>query len=236
MFQKCSDKKKFGLWGFQDFVSIFCLTVPENFGEEHFCVALMFWYQIFMDNRGIRILSIVLSHSALKLRGGTLMCFRNVLVSKIFWVIGVSGFCLFFCLTLPKNFVGEPFFVSEFFGHRKTLCTIVISRFFVENFLSHSAAKFRGGTVQCFRKFWVSKNFMHKKGLSLISVEFFVSQCSILRGGTLSCFRTVLVSKNFLDSRGIRILSIFFRLTVPKNFLGELLCVSELFWYQKNFG
>ena len=57
VFQKCSDKKNFGLWGFQDFVSIFCLTVPENFGEEHFCVALMFWYQIFMDNRGIRILS-----------------------------------------------------------------------------------------------------------------------------------------------------------------------------------
>ena len=79
---------------------------------------------------------IFLSHSAKKLRGGTLMYFRNVLVSKIFWVIGLSGFCLF---------------------------------------LSHSAEKIRGGTIQFFRNFRVSKHHKHKKGISLISVEFFVS-------------------------------------------------------------
>ena len=43
--------------------------------------------------------------------------------------------------------------------------------------LSHSTEKFRWGTVGCFRKFRASQNFMHKKGLSLNSVEKFLSQC-----------------------------------------------------------
>ena len=46
-----------------------------------------------------------------------------------------------------------------------------VSRFFVENFLSHSTEKFRWGTLRCLRKFRVSQNFMHKKGISLNFVE-----------------------------------------------------------------
>ena len=38
-----------------------------------------------------------------------------------------------------------------------------------------STEKFRWGTLRCFRKFRVSKNFMHKKGTSLFSVEIFLS-------------------------------------------------------------
>ena len=41
----------------------------------------------------------------------------------------------------------------------------------VEIFLSHSTEKFRWGTLRCFRKFRVSQIFMHKKGISLNSVE-----------------------------------------------------------------
>ena len=54
-----------------------------------------------------------------------------------------------FCLTIPKNFVGEPFGVSENFWYRKSLWIRGgkgVSRFSVENFLSHSAEKFRRGT------------------------------------------------------------------------------------------
>ena len=53
-----------------------------------------------------------------------------------------------FCLTVPKNFVREHFGVSENFGYRQFLCIIElggggVSRFFVENFLSHSNKEFR---------------------------------------------------------------------------------------------
>ena len=39
-----------------------------------------------------------------------------------------------------------------------------VSLFSVDNFLSHSAEKFRGGSLQGFRKFSVSKNFRHNRG------------------------------------------------------------------------
>ena len=42
--------------------------------------------------------------------------------------------------------------------------------------------------------------------------------------------------EKFLDNRGITILSNFFCLTVPKNFVGEPFCVSENYWYGKNYG
>ena len=54
----------------------------------------------------------------------------------------------------------------------------VVSKFYVESFLSQSAKKFRRGTrnpsVLCFRKFLVAKIFMDKKGgVSQFSVENF---------------------------------------------------------------
>ena len=54
-----------------------------------------------------------------------------------------------------------------------------VSRFCVENFLSHSAEKIRRGTLRCFKKFRVSKNFMHKRGdwgIAILRRKFFVSQ------------------------------------------------------------
>ena len=56
-----------------------------------------------------------------------------------------------FCLTSPKNFVEEPFCVSENFWYRKRLgiregAGITI---FCQNFLSHSAEKNRRGTLLC---------------------------------------------------------------------------------------
>ena len=62
---------------------------------------------------------VVLSHSAEKLNGGTLLC----CVSETFWYRknlwrrggrgGVSPFSVnFFCLTVPKSSVGESFSIS----------------------------------------------------------------------------------------------------------------------------
>ena len=129
----------------------------------------------FLDNRRIRLLYIFLSHTAQKLRGGTLLCFRNVPITKKFWIVGVSGFCLDFLSHSARKLRG-----GTLMGFRNVLVSKVfwirgVSGFCL--FLSHSAAKFHGGTIQYFRKFWVSKNFIQKKGLSLVSVEFFVSQC-----------------------------------------------------------
>ena len=54
------------------------------------------------------------------------------------------------CLTIPKNIVGEPFFVSQNLWYGKNLWIIrgggVVSRFSVK-FFSHTADKFRSGTL-----------------------------------------------------------------------------------------
>ena len=68
--------------------------------------------------------------------------------------------------------------------------------------LSHSTKKFRWGTVRCFRKFRVSQNFMHKRGISLNSVEKFLSHSADKIRRTLLCFERILVSKIFKQRRG----------------------------------
>ena len=48
---------------------------------------------------------------------------------------------------MDEKFRGHPFNVSESLGYRKNLYIIGVSQVSVENFLSHSAEKFRGGTL-----------------------------------------------------------------------------------------
>ncbi len=84
----------------------------------------------------------------------------------------------FFCLTLPEEFVGEPISVSLFLGIDKFIASEFMSRFSVENFLSHSAEKIRRGTLLCFREFLVSKTFLEKRGLG--EYQEFPSKCFCL--------------------------------------------------------
>ena len=90
----------------------------------------------------------------------------------------------------------------------------------------------------CFRKFWVSKNFMPKRGISPFSIENLLSHSTEkFRRGTLLCC----VSENFKKfiQTSIRpLISVFyakgyhdfpskiFRLTMPKSFIGEPFSVS----------
>ena len=61
----------------------------------------------------------------------------------------------------------------------------------------------RWGTLRCFRKFRVPQNFMHKKGISLNSVEKFLSHSAEkFREGILFFLRKFLVSKSFMDEKG----------------------------------
>ena len=74
----------------------------------------------FMHKKGISLNSVekFLSHSADKIRRRTLLCFERILLSKIFKQRRgeASRFWrIFFYLTGPKNFAGEPFCVSENF-------------------------------------------------------------------------------------------------------------------------
>ena len=99
-----------------------------------------------------------------------------------------------FCPEGPKNIVSCPFCVSDFFWYGKNLWIRDrgwgVSRFSVENSLTHSAKKFCGGTIQCFTKLRVSKNFMHKKRISLFSLDFFLSHSvEKIRKGTLPVWK-----------------------------------------------
>ena len=71
-----------------------------------------------------------------------------------------------FCLTVPKNFVVEPFSPSLFSGIEKTYASEGLSRLSVENFFSHSGEKFRRGTFRCccFSYILVAKRYMDKTG------------------------------------------------------------------------
>ena len=107
-----------------------------------------------------------------------------------------------------------------------------VSRLFVQNFLSHSTEKFRWGTLRCIRKIRVAKNFMHKKEISLNSVEISLSHSpDKIRTRTLLCFERILVSKSFKQRRGKLhgFVENFFYLTGPKKLRqGTILCFRKI--------
>ena len=86
-----------------------------------------------------------LSHRTQKLHGRTLPYFKKIMVSKIFMEKGRREYHGFpsnvFCLTVPKNFVEEPFGVSKKFWYRKVLWIrgVGVSPASVNFFLSHKA-------------------------------------------------------------------------------------------------
>ena len=85
-----------------------------------------------------------------------MLCFRKFPVTNFMDKRG-GGYQDFpskiFCLTVLKNFVEEPFCVSQNFWYQKKLCIRGkgrrkgVSRISVENFLSRSTEKFRRGTL-----------------------------------------------------------------------------------------
>ena len=132
----------------------------------------------------------------------------EIFLIEIFHPIGGShhAFVEFFLShrTETKSFVKEPFCFPENFWYRKIFWIRGgISRFSVEIFMSHSAEKFRKGILLFFRKFGVSKNFMHNRGYNVSCVEKFLSQSADkIRRRTLLCFRRILLPKIFKQRRG----------------------------------
>ena len=189
-----------------------------------------------------------MSQSAEKFRRGTFLCFRKSLVSKNVRDKRGGGYhdfpSKFFCLTVPKNFVVEPFGVSEYFWYRKILCIrggkggrITTS---VEKFLSHSAEKYRRGTLYCVINFGYRKSLCFRglchdfpsKIFCLTLPKHFVEET----------FSAVLqkfpVAKKFLDNGGGEYQdfpSKIFCLTVPEISVGESFTVALLSGTEKSW-
>ena len=95
-----------------------------------------------------------------------------------------------FCLTVPKNFVGEPFNVPLISGNEKFhasegYVTIFRRKFFVSQCRKTS---YGNPSVLCFRKFLVAKKFMDKRegDISRFSSGIFLSHSAKkIRRGTL---------------------------------------------------
>ena len=85
-----------------------------------------------------------------------------------------------FCHTVPKKSLGNHSVFHKISDRNKIFMDkrgggITIFR---RKLLVSQCRKIWWASLQCFRKFGVSKNFMHNKGVSQFSVEnFFVSQC-----------------------------------------------------------
>ena len=124
----------------------------------------------------------------------SLLCFRKIRVAKNFTDKrgggGVSRFSVeFFCLTVPKNFVGNPsvlcfrnFPLAKKFMDKRAMG---VSRFSVEIFCLTVPKKFVGEpySVSLIR---VSKSFMLQRVMSRFSVEIFLSHSAEkIRRGTL---------------------------------------------------
>ena len=93
-----------------------------------------------------------------------------------------------FRLTVPKNFVEEPFFVSQNFWYRKKIIDKRgggVSRFSVKNFLSHSAKKFRRGTLQCVTNFGYRKILCFRELCHDFVSKFFCLSAEKFHRGTL---------------------------------------------------
>ena len=94
--------------------------MPKNFVGQPFRVSLISVIEKFYASEGYVLIFCrnFLSHSAEKLRRGTLLCCvsENFRSPKTLWIRGGRDNQEFpskiFCLTVPKIFVGEPFSVS----------------------------------------------------------------------------------------------------------------------------
>ena len=138
--------------------------------------------------------------------------------------------CNFFCHTVPKIFVGEPFSVSLVSG--------------VENFYSSEDYVTIFNFLSTFFRLTVPKNFVGESfSVSLISgigqlLQTFKNKTTVLN----------LVFKEFLQTSVPPLISVLyakgyhdyalknFCLLLSKSFVEEAFCVSENFWYRKMSG
>ena len=79
-----------------------------------------------------------------------------------------------FCLTVTKNSVGQPLNVSLISGIEKFYASEVMSRFSVQNILSHSDEKFRWATLKCVINFGYRKILCFRGYVTFFCPNYFV--------------------------------------------------------------
>ena len=176
---------------YQDVPSkFFCLTLPKISVGEISIVALISGTGKVWIRRG-RLsrfsVEIFLSHSAKNFCRGIIYCctdfrYRKSLERRGEYQDAPSKIS---CLTMPKVSVGESSIVSLISGTEKVWKGGGgVSRFSVENFLSHMAEKFRRRIFYCcinlrYRKLWIKGGM----GIKIFCQKVFVSQCRIFPEG-----------------------------------------------------
>ena len=127
----------------------------------------MFWYQKFLDNRGITILpNFFVSHRQ-KSSWAIRSVFQKYTGIKMFWITEVRRFCRLFCLTMPKIFAGGPLF----FGYVLVSQIFWITSYhdFVETFCLTSPKIIMGEPFCVSELFWL-QNVLDNRGTTILSI------------------------------------------------------------------
>ena len=180
-------------------VEVFLSQVAENIVGEPFCVSEMFWYQKFLDNRGITILpNFFVSHRQ-KSSWANRSVFQNYTGIKMFWTTGVRRFCRLFCLLMLKNFAAGHLF----FGNVPVSKNFWITSYhhFVEIFCLMSPKIIVGEPVCVSEIFWF-QNFSDNSGFFLLLIAF-VSQCWKICGEPSNDLKKFRAPKTFMQNGGI---------------------------------
>ena len=179
-----------------------------------------------MDEKGVSRFSVepFWSESAEKIRSHHFNVSKNLGYRKNLCILGgITFFPRKILVSQCKKSRRHPFNTSQKLGYGKFYASERegVSRFSVENFC-HTTKNFRWGTVRCFRNILVSQEFMHSKGISLKSVENFLSHSA-----EKLCKWILLFLKKSGFEKFCRwkeeyhvFPSIFFGLTVLENFVG----------------
>ena len=174
------------------------------------------------DRRGLSFFTVenFLSHSAKKFRRGALLFQKFSGLEKLHKMVYHDFVEKWFSHSTEKFRTGT-LCLSESFWYRniwrKRGGYHLIPSIFI---LSHSAGNFRKGTILCFRKFLVSKDFMQKRGDHDFVWQFFCLTVPKNFVGRSLCFRKIVAQKNCIRWC-ITILSEIDFLTAPKKFVGE---------------
>ena len=179
-------------------VEIFLSHSAEKFRRGILYYCINFGYRKILEERGVSRFYVenFLSHNTEKLRRGTLWCFRNFPVVKNFMLQRVmsrfSIFCRNFFVSQCRKYsqVNPSVLCFRKFPVAKTFMDKRgggVSRFSVENFLSHSAEKFRRGILYCCINFGCRK-ILEERGVSRFYVENFLSHTAEnFRRGIFCC-------------------------------------------------
>ena len=154
-------------------VEVFLSKVAENIVGEPFCVSQMFWYQKFLDNRGITILSKYFVSHRQKSSWANGSVFQKYSGIILFWIIGVSRFCGLFLSHNAEKFRRGPLFFGKVLVSKKIWITSY--HHFVELFYLTLPKIILGEPVCVSEIFWF-QNFSDISGVFLLSIVS-VSQC-----------------------------------------------------------